>query len=100
MEKKTGVPLDSLKEAVHLFCSAEKRAIVFGSGVIEQPGGKNLVKILCTIGSIFGLFKKEETMIFPLIKQKTEQCHGVLSYGFDKRETPGDIIQGDTKWNY
>ena len=69
VEKKTGVPLDSLKEAVHLFSSAKKRAIVFGSGVIEQPGGKNLVKILCTIGSIFGLFKKEETMMFPLIKQ-------------------------------
>jgi formate dehydrogenase alpha subunit len=99
VEEKTGVPLDSLKEAVHLFCSAGKRAIVFGNGVIGQPGGKNLVKILCTIGSICGLFKKEETMIFPLIKQSNTM--GCFHMGLINGESPvtlfKEILNGTIK---
>jgi formate dehydrogenase alpha subunit len=99
VEKKTGVPLDSLKEAVRLFRSAEKRAIVFGGGVVGQPGGKNLVKLLCTIGSISGLLKKEETMIFPLIKQSNVM--GCFHVGLTGKETPEtlfkEILRGNIK---
>lgn len=91
VEYKTGVPLDSLKEVVHLFCFAEKRSIVFGSGVLQQPRGKNLVKILCTIGSILGILTKKETVIFPLIKQSNAM--GCFHMGLINGEPPETIFK-------
>ena len=69
VEKKTGVSLERLKKAVVLFCSAEKRAIVFGNGVMQQSRSDVLVKLLCTIGSAAGILQKERTILFPLIKE-------------------------------
>jgi len=69
LEEKTGISLERLQEAVDLFCSAEKRVIIFGNGVMQQSRGEDLVKLLCTIGSAAGILTKKETMLFPLIKQ-------------------------------
>ncbi len=89
LEEKTGVSLELLKEAVDLFCSAEKRAIVFGNGVIQQSRGEDLVKLLCTIGSTAGLLQKEETILFPLIKQSN--ALGCFQMGL-KSDMPAETI--------
>jgi formate dehydrogenase alpha subunit len=89
LEEKTGVSLERLKEAVDLFCSAEKRAIVFGNGVMQQSRGEDLVKLLCTIGSTASLQKKEETILFPLIKQSN--ALGCFQMGL-KSDIPPEAI--------
>jgi formate dehydrogenase alpha subunit len=91
LEEKTGVPLERVKEAVDLFCSAKKRAIVFGNGVIQQPRGNYLVKLLCTIGSAAGLLKKEETILFPLIKQSN--ALGCFQMGLNNAMPPEMIFE-------
>jgi formate dehydrogenase alpha subunit len=89
LEKKTGVSLERLKEAVDLFCSAQKRAIVFGNGVMQQSRGEALVKLLCTIGSAAGFLQKEETILFPLIKQSN--ALGCFQMGL-KNDMPPEAV--------
>jgi formate dehydrogenase alpha subunit len=69
VEKKTGVSPESLKKAAALFLSAERRALIFGNGIMQQKGGKELIKILCTIGSLAEILTKKKTTIFPLLYQ-------------------------------
>lgn len=99
VEEQSGVPLDSIQKAVELFCAAQKRAIVFGSGVMAQPRGVQLVKMLCTIGSLLDLFHEEKTMLFPLIKQSNAMgCfHMGLMENGTAEEVFGDILEGTVK---
>ncbi len=69
LEKRTGISLKCLKEAAETFCTAEKRVIVFGNGIIQQSVGKDLIKILCTIGYTIGILTNNKTSILPIIKQ-------------------------------
>lgn len=99
VEEQSGVPLDRIQKAVDLFCAAKKRAIVFGSGVMEQPRGTNMVKILCTIGSLVDLLHEKKTMLFPLIKQSNAM--GCFHMGLMQSGTPEqvfeDILDGTVK---
>ncbi|MDY6967268.1 MAG: molybdopterin-dependent oxidoreductase, partial [Spirochaetota bacterium] len=72
VEQVTGVPLESLREAADIFCSARKSVIVFGNGIIQQPKEKELVKILCTLVQL----APERIGILPLIKESnTMGCY-------------------------
>jgi formate dehydrogenase alpha subunit len=99
LEGKTGISIDRLQEAVDLFGSAEKRVIVFGNGVMKQSRGEDLIKLLCTIGSAARLRKKQETLLFPLIKQSN--ALGCLHMGLNC-DMPSEmifekILDGDIK---
>lgn len=84
--RKTGVSLEGLKRAVEIYCSAGKKAIVFGNGLLQQPAGQNLVKIL---GSLLALARKKTT-IFPLVKQSNAM--GCFHMGLINDENPETIF--------
>jgi formate dehydrogenase alpha subunit len=65
VQPATGVSLESLKEAAQVFCSAARKAIVFGNGVLQQASGQDLIRIICILAQL----AKNETTVFPLIKQ-------------------------------
>ena len=84
LEQVTGVPLDILKEAADIFCSAGKSVIVFGNGIIQQPKGKELINILCTLAQI----APEKIGILPLIKESnTMGCYHM------------GLVNGETHWS-
>ncbi|MDY6934410.1 MAG: molybdopterin-dependent oxidoreductase [Spirochaetota bacterium] len=95
IERETGVTSESLFKAVDIFISSKKRAIVFGNGIIQQPNGKELVKILCSISQL----TQEETIIFPLVKESN--VIGCYHLGLIKSEMPErvfkEILRGNIK---
>jgi predicted molibdopterin-dependent oxidoreductase YjgC len=56
---------------------------------MQQSRGEALVKLLCTIGSAAGLLKKEETILFPLIKQSN--ALGCFQMGL-KNDMPPEAV--------
>ena len=97
-EKKTGVPSESLKKAAALFLSAERRALVFGNGIMQQKGGKNLVKILITLCSLAELLTKKKTTIFPLLYQSNALGSHQMGVCMQRPETMvSNIIKGSIK---
>ncbi len=95
LQTTTGVSPDTLRQAAETFCTAEKRAVVFGNGIIQQPRGKHLVKIISTIAQL----ANKQTTLIPLLKQSNTL--GCLHMGLTNRETPEEltakIMQGTIK---
>lgn len=94
VERKTGVTLESLREVLDILCSADRRALVFGNGVIQQPNGENLVRTLCTLASLIGIFTGKKSMVLPLIKESN--ALGSIHMGLMNKATPEKILTGIT----
>ena len=71
----------------HLYFSAKKRAIVFGSGVTQHTFGLETVKALCNLALLTGETEKEGGGLYPLITQNNAQ--GVFDMGGVPEFLPG-----------
>lgn len=91
VENTTGIPFGHIKEAARLFCAAEKKVIVFGNGIIQQPRGKNLVRTICTISCLVERLTDREVILFPVLKQSN--AIGCMHIGLLDHKTPETIFQ-------
>jgi predicted molibdopterin-dependent oxidoreductase YjgC len=92
VERKAGISLESLRELLNILCSSERRALVFGNGIIQQPNGDNLVRMLCSLASLIGLTTGKETMVLPLIKESN--ALGSIHMGIMDKETSESVLNG------
>ncbi len=92
IEQYTGISVEQLKEALDLFCSGERRVIIFGNGITQQPNGEYLVRLVCILGTIIGRLKGNETVLFPLIYQSNAM--GAYHMGLVNGITPALLFEG------
>jgi formate dehydrogenase alpha subunit len=92
IEKSTGISVEQLKEALDLFCSGARRAIVFGNGITQQPNGEYLVQLVCILGTIVSRLKGSETVLFPLMYQSNAM--GAYHMGLVNGRTPANLFEG------
>ncbi len=90
-EKTTGIPFGHIKEAARLFCAAEKKVIAFGNGIIQQPRGKNLVRMICTMSCLIEQLTNREVILFPVLKQSN--AVGCMHLGLLETKTPETVFQ-------
>jgi len=65
IERTTGVPFERLQQAADLFAAARTRAVVFGNGIMLQPGGGDVIGMLRSVSAVSGA----SMSLFPLLKQ-------------------------------
>ena len=86
----TGIEPSEIQEAAAAFLAARKRAVVFGNGIIQQPAGRDLVRMLCTVGRMAEMLSGRNTALFPLVKHSNAM--GCFHMGLMNGRTPEGII--------
>jgi formate dehydrogenase alpha subunit len=87
INKATGISQADFEAMVHLYFSAKRRAIVFGSGVSQHAYGLETVKALCNLALLTGETEKEGGGLYPLLTQNNAQ--GVFDMGGVTEFLPG-----------
>jgi formate dehydrogenase alpha subunit len=83
----TGISPEDLQRAVHLYASARKRAIVFGSGVTQHANGTEIVKALCNLALLTEETEEGGGGVYPLHSQNNVQ--GAFDMGSLSEFLPG-----------
>ncbi len=91
----TGISINDIKALVHLYMTAKKRAIVFGSGVTQHFNGAETVKALCNLALLTGETGKDGGGIYPMLTQNNAQ--GAFDMGSLSELLPGYVRVNDEK---
>jgi formate dehydrogenase alpha subunit len=83
----TGISSDDLEAYVRLYGAAEKRAIVFGSGVTQHANGSEMVKALCNLALLTGETEESGGGLYPMLAQNNGQ--GAFDMGSLSEFLPG-----------
>jgi formate dehydrogenase alpha subunit len=87
IKKVSGIPPADLEGVANLYLSAKKRAIVFGSGVIQHANGTEIVKALCNLALLTGETEEGGGGVYPLLTQNNAQ--GAFDMGCLPEFLPG-----------
>jgi formate dehydrogenase alpha subunit len=87
VKKTTGISPEDLEAVAHLYLSAKKRAIIFGSGVAQHANGTETVKALCNLALLTGETEKGGGGVYPLLTQNNAQ--GAFDMGGLSEFLPG-----------
>ena len=79
VEKATGISPADLETFANLYMGAQKRAIIFGSGVTQHANGIETVKALCNLALLTGETEKDGGGVYPMLTQNNAQ--GALDMG-------------------
>jgi len=93
VQKISGVSSAELKSLFDLYRSANRRAIVFGSGVAQHANGKETVQALCNLALLTGEVEKEGGGLYPLLSQNN--ALGAWDMGGFSEFLPGYKRVGD-----
>lgn len=83
----TGISPEDLEAASKFYFKAQKRAIVFGSGVTQHLHGAEIVKALCNLALLTGETEPAGGGIYPLLTQNNAQ--GACDMGCLSEFLPG-----------
>jgi formate dehydrogenase alpha subunit len=86
VKNTAGISPADLERAANLFLLARKRAIVFGSGVMQHVNGPEIVKALCNLALLTGE-TDEGGGIYPMLTQNNAQ--GAFDMGSLSEFLPG-----------
>jgi predicted molibdopterin-dependent oxidoreductase YjgC len=87
VKKTSGISPADLEGVAHLYFSAKKRAIVFGSGVTQHVNGTEIVKALCNLALLTGEVEAGGGGVYPLLTQNNAQ--GAFDMGCLPEFLPG-----------
>lgn len=87
VKNATGISPADLEGIAHLYLSAKKRAIVFGSGVTQHANGAEIVKALCNLALLTGETEEGRGGVYPLLPQNNVQ--GAFDMGCLSEFLPG-----------
>jgi formate dehydrogenase alpha subunit len=87
VKNTTGVPPADLERVANLYLSAKKRAIVFGSGVMQHANGTEVVKALCNLALLTGEVEEGGGGVYPMLTQNNAQ--GAFDMGSLSEFLPG-----------
>jgi len=87
VKSAAGISPEELEAASRLYLSAQKRAIVFGSGVTQHLHGTEIVKALCNLALLTGETEAAGGGVYPLLTQNNAQ--GACDMGCLSEFLPG-----------
>jgi formate dehydrogenase alpha subunit len=87
VKNTAGISPAALEGVAHLYLSAKKRAIVFGSGVTQHANGTEIVKALCNLALLTGETEEGGGGVYPLLTQNNVQ--GAFDMGSLSEFLPG-----------
>ncbi len=87
VKNASGISQEELDRVAHLYLSAKKRAIVFGSGVAQHTHGAEIVKALCNLALLTGETEEGGGGLYPMLTQNN--AHGALDMGSLSEFLPG-----------
>jgi formate dehydrogenase alpha subunit len=87
VKNTTGIPSADLEGAANLYLLARKRAIVFGSGVMQHSNGTEIVKALCNLALLTGETEEGGGGVYPMLTQNNAQ--GAFDMGTLSEFLPG-----------
>jgi formate dehydrogenase alpha subunit len=87
VKSATGIPPEELEAASGLYFKAQKRAIVFGSGVTQHLHGAEIVKALFNLALLTGETEAAGGGVYPLLTQNNAQ--GACDMGCLSEFLPG-----------
>jgi len=87
VKNTSGISPADLEGVAHLYFSAKKRAIVFGSGVTQHANGTEIVKALCNLALLTGETDEGGGGVYPLLTQNNTQ--GAFDMGCLPEFLPG-----------
>jgi formate dehydrogenase alpha subunit len=87
VKNTTGIFPADLERVANLYLSAKKRAIVFGSGIMQHANGGEVVKALCNLALLTGETEEEGGGIYPMLTQNNTQ--GAFDMGCLSEFLPG-----------
>jgi predicted molibdopterin-dependent oxidoreductase YjgC len=87
VKNTSGISPADLEKAADLYLSAKKRAIVFGSGVVQHANGTDIVKALCNLALLTGETEVGGGGIYPMLTQNNGQ--GAFDMGSLSEFLPG-----------
>lgn len=73
VREATGISTDALEALARLYLSARRRAIVFGSGVMQHLNGAETVKALCNLALLTGETEEAGGGLYPMLTQNNAQ---------------------------
>ena len=73
VEKATGISPADLEAFANLYKGAQKRALIFGSGVTQHANGIEAVKALCNLALLTGETEKDGGGVYPMLTQNNAQ---------------------------
>jgi formate dehydrogenase alpha subunit len=79
VKKATEISPADLEACANLYNGAQKRAIIFGSGVTQHTYGTETVKALCNLALLTGETEKNGGGVYPMLTQNNAQ--GALDMG-------------------
>jgi len=83
----TGISSGDLEALANFYRSAKKRAIVFGSGVMQHANGREIVKALCNLALLTGEIEEGGGGLYPMFTQNNGQ--GAFDMGTLSEFLPG-----------
>ena len=95
VKNTTGIHPADLERIANFYASAKKRAIVFGSGVMQHADGTEIVKALCNLALLTGETEEGGGGIYPLLTQNNVQ--GAFDMGSLSEFLPGYQKMEDQK---
>jgi formate dehydrogenase alpha subunit len=87
VQNTAGISPAELEGVAHLYLSAKKRAIVFGSGVTQHTYGTEIVKALCNLALLTGETEEGGGGVYPMLTQNNAQ--GAFDMGSLSEFLPG-----------
>jgi formate dehydrogenase alpha subunit len=73
VKEMTGIPPAELEAVAQLYARGKKRAIVFGSGVMQHIRGTDTVKALCNLALLTGETEEGGGGVYPMLTQSNAQ---------------------------
>ncbi len=95
IQETTGIPPEDLQRLVRLYRSARRRAIIFGSGLIQHHNGEEMVRALCNLALLTGEDEEGGGGLYPMLAQSNAQ--GALDMGALSEFLPGRIRVDDPR---
>lgn len=93
VQNTSGISPGDLQRTAQLYLLAQKRAIVFGSGVIQHMNGTEVVRALCNLALLTGNKEGEPEALYPLLAQNNVQ--GSMDMGVLSEFLPGYLRVDD-----
>jgi formate dehydrogenase alpha subunit len=87
VKNTSGIPPADLERVAALYLAAKKRAIVFGSGVVQHANGADVVKALCNLALLTGETELGGGGVYPMLTQNNGQ--GAFDMGSLSEFLPG-----------
>jgi formate dehydrogenase alpha subunit len=95
VKEATGIHPEELNRLVRLYKDAKRRAIIFGSGVIQHLNGLETVRALCNLALLTGEVEQEGGGLYPMLAQSNAQ--GAMDMGGLTEFLPGYVRVEDSR---